>query len=149
MGLLDDVMKMATGAAGGAAPGAGGGASPDALMGLVGSLLQQQGGLGGLIGNLEKAGLGEAAQSWVGTGQNMPVSPDALIKALGGGSQIAQLAQSLGLDGQQASGMLAQFLPTIIDQMTPGGQLPSGQGGGAPDLMQIGLKMLQGLGRNS
>lgn len=148
MGLLDDVMKMAAGAAGGASPGAGGGASPDALMSLVGSLLQQQGGLGGLIGSLEKAGLGEAAQSWVGTGQNLPVSPDALVKALGGGGQLAQLAQGLGLNGQQAGGLLAQFLPSIIDQMTPGGQLPSGQGGGAPDLMQIGLKVLQGFGRN-
>lgn len=146
MGLLDDVMKMAAGAAGGSAPGAGG-ASPDALAGLVGSLLQQQGGLGGLIGNLEKAGLGDAAQSWVGTGQNLPVSPDALVKALGGGGQLAQLAQGLGLNGQQAGGLLAQFLPMIVDQMTPGGKLPSGEGG-APDLMQIGLKVLQGLGRN-
>jgi uncharacterized protein YidB (DUF937 family) len=141
MGILDSLLQSAAGAAGNA--GQGGGASPDALMGMVGSLLQQQGGLGGLLGTLEKAGLGDAAKSWVGTGENLPVSPDALVNALGGSGQLAQLAQGLGLDGAQASGLLAKALPMIIDQMTPGGQLPAAQGGQG-DLLQAGLKALQG-----
>jgi uncharacterized protein YidB (DUF937 family) len=142
MGLLDSLLQSAAGAAGKAGQGEGG-ASPDALMGMVGSLLQQQGGLGGLLGTLEKAGLGDAAKSWVGTGENLPVSPDALVNALGGSGQLAQLAQGLGLDGAQASGLLAKALPMIIDQMTPGGQLPAAQGGQG-DLLQAGLKALQG-----
>ncbi len=140
MGLLDSLLQSAAGAAGNAGQD---GASPDALMGMVGSLLQQQGGLGGLLGTLEKAGLGDAAKSWVGTGENLPVSPDALVNALGGSGQLAQLAQGLGLDGSQVSGLLAKALPMIIDQMTPGGQLPAEQGGQG-DLLQAGLKALQG-----
>lgn len=138
MSMLDDLMKGAMGALN---QGQGGGAgSPDALMNMVGSLLQQQGGIAGLVGALEKGGLGDVAQSWVGKGANMPVSADALTQALGSDS-IGQIAKQLGLDSGAASGMLAQALPGLVDKMTPDGALPQG-GQDAGDLLQAGLKAL-------
>lgn len=137
MSMLDDLLKGAVGAVGQGQGAAGG--SPDALMNMVGSLLQQQGGLAGLVGALEKGGLGDVAQSWVGKGANMPVSADALTQALGSDS-IGQIAKQLGLDSGAASGLLAQALPGLVDKMTPDGALPQGGGQDAGDLLQAGLK---------
>ena len=89
--------------------------------------LEGLGGLGGLIGALTQGGLGQAANSWVGTGQNMQVSPDEITQALGGGgagSILAQIAQQAGLSQGEAASGLSQVLPGIIDQLTPDGQLP-------------------------
>ena len=140
MSMLDDLLKGAMGAM---AQGQGGGAggSPDALMNMVGSLLQQQGGLSGLVGALEKGGLGDVAQSWVGKGANMPVSADALTQALGSDS-IGQIASQLGIDSGAAGNMLSQVLPGLVDKMTPDGALPQGGGADAGDLLQAGLKAL-------
>jgi uncharacterized protein YidB (DUF937 family) len=139
MSMLDDLLKVAVGALG---QGQGGGVgSPDALMGMVGSLQQQQGGIAGLVGALEKGGLGDAAQSWVGKGANMPVSADALTQALGSDS-IGRIASQLGMDSNAASGLLSQVLPGLVDKMTPDGALPQGGGQDAGDLLQAGLKAL-------
>ena len=140
MSMLEDLLKGAVGALGqGQGQQAAGGA--DALMGMLGPLLQQQGGLAGLLGTLEKGGLGDIAQSWVGKGANLPVSGEALQQALGGDA-IGQIAGQLGLDSGAASGMLAQVLPGLIDKMTPDGALPQGGGADAGDLLQAGLKAL-------
>jgi uncharacterized protein YidB (DUF937 family) len=114
MSMLDDLLKGAVGAL---SQGQGGGAgSPDALMGMVGSLLQQQ-------------------------GANMPVSADALTQALGPDS-IGQIASQLGIDSGAAGNMLSQVLPGLVDKMTPDGALPQGGGQDAGDLLQAGLKAL-------
>lgn len=119
MGLLDSVLGSAMGALQG---GGQGGAGGDVLMQVIGSLLQGQGGAGGAAG-----GLGDAAQSWVSTGPNLPVSADQLQSALGA-DRIDALAQQVGLPAGDLSSQLAQFLPQVVDQLTPGGQLPAGGG---------------------
>lgn len=84
------------------------------------------GGMGGLdqiIGQFTQAGLGQQAQSWIGTGQNMPISPDQLTQVFGQG-QIQQWAQQLGVGQQEAAGGLAAALPELINQLTPKGQVP-------------------------
>lgn len=133
MGLLDSLIGAATGgqqtanASGGAAGGALGGIDPQMLIGLVGTLITNAGGLSGLLAKLQQGGLADAVQSWVGTGANQSVSADALGGALGP-DLLSQLAQQMGGNQQQAAGTLADLLPTLIDQLTPQGQLPADNG---------------------
>jgi uncharacterized protein YidB (DUF937 family) len=74
----------------------------------------------------------------VSTGQNLPISPDQLMKVFGG-DQMQQMASSVGLDTSALGGQLSQMLPQMIDMMTPNGQLPAG---GAEDAMAMLSKML-------
>lgn len=134
MGLLDRV----TGALGGAG-GNGGGANP--LLGIVMQMLSnngQSGGLAGLAKAFQDKGMGDQMASWIGTGQNLPISPDQ-IKAVLGGGQLGQIASQLGMNEQQAAGGLADMLPQVIDKLTPNGQVPQEN-----DLMAQGLELLKG-----
>jgi uncharacterized protein YidB (DUF937 family) len=82
------------------------------------------GGLGGLLNKLEQGGLGEVAKSWVGSGQNQPVSPGQLGSSLGP-SIIKMLAQKSGLSEEELTKQLSQVLPGIVDKLTPNGRLPT------------------------
>jgi uncharacterized protein YidB (DUF937 family) len=132
MGLLDSVIGALGQAAGGAGGGAGAGQNA-ALLNAVMALLSEPGGggLGGLVGKLQQGGLGEAVNSWISTGENLPVSADALQGALGS-DLLGPLARQLGLGEGELAGGLAGLLPQVVDSLTPDGQLPSG--GGTPDL---------------
>ncbi|MEO7762300.1 MAG: YidB family protein [Casimicrobiaceae bacterium] len=103
--------------------GGGSGVGKMAFMALAFQLLQQSGGITGLIDKLRNSGLGQHADSWVGTGQNMPVSGDQLSNAIGP-DVLSQLAHKFGMTQNQASGGLAQLLPELVNQMTPQGQVP-------------------------
>jgi uncharacterized protein YidB (DUF937 family) len=131
MGLLDEMGKML----GGGAQGGGGGLD---IAALAQQLLTQQGGLQGLVQQLQKGGLGEAVASWVGTGQNLPVNADQIRQALGS-SQVNELAGKFGLDAQQLPALLAQHLPGLVDKLTPNGQIPAGN-----DLLAQGAGLLKG-----
>jgi uncharacterized protein YidB (DUF937 family) len=103
------------------ATGAGGNA---ALIGAVMTLVNQHGGISGLVQQFQSAGLGGVVQSWVGSGQNQSVDPGQLSQALGGSSgPLGQFAQQLGLDHGAASSLLAQMLPKVVDQLTPNGEV--------------------------
>lgn len=124
MGLLDQVLGGMTGGQQQA-----GGASP--LMGLLGGLLSGQspmaglaGGLPALLARFQGAGMGDIAQSWVGTGANQPVAPDQVHQALGD-QQIDAMAQQTGLPKQDLLSQLAQHLPMLVDRMTPNGHVPA------------------------
>lgn len=131
MGLLDSLVGAALGGEPGEqAQGTAGGIDPQMIMGIIGMLMNNAGGLSGLLSKLQQGGLGEAAQSWVGTGANQPVSPDALGGALGN-DLMNMVARQLGGSQQQAAGTLADLLPGLIDQLTPQGQLPADNGLGA------------------
>jgi uncharacterized protein YidB (DUF937 family) len=80
------------------------------------------GNLQGLVAQLQQGGLGPQVQSWLGNGQNLPVSADQLRSALGG-DQVKQLAQHFGVDPQAALSLLAQHLPGVVDQASPNGTL--------------------------
>jgi uncharacterized protein YidB (DUF937 family) len=103
--------------------------------------MQQNGGLAGLVEMFNNSGLSQQAASWVGTGDNLPVSADQISKVLGSGP-LAELAGKFGIDPQQVSGMLAQYLPEIVNQMTPQGRLPDNAVGG--DALSQGLNALTG-----
>jgi uncharacterized protein YidB (DUF937 family) len=82
------------------------------------------GGLGGLLNKLQQGGLGNVANSWVGSGQNQPVAPGQLGSALGP-SIIKMLAQKSGISEEEITQQLSQVLPGIVDKLTPSGRLPT------------------------
>ncbi len=116
MGLLDTLIGSLTGKA--AAPSG----EENPLLGALGGLLSGNGGVQGLLDKFTKSGHGDAAASWVGTGENQPISADQVHHALGA-DQINEVAAKLGIDTSKASSLLAQFLPKIIDKLTPSGQV--------------------------
>ena len=107
-------------------PGSGAGTQQqqNPLMLIALQLLQQNGGLQGMLSKFQQAGYGSQADSWVSTGQNMRISADALQQVLGQG-QLGQIAQQLGMSQGDAAGGLASMLPQMVDQMTPQGQVPA------------------------
>jgi uncharacterized protein YidB (DUF937 family) len=117
MGLLDDLKGMAGSMLGGAA-----GQSPIAKSVL--EMLGQGGGLAGLVQTFQQKGLGDIVHSWVGTGPNLPVSPQQVQQALG--PQVAQMAAQHGITTDAATKALSQILPGLVDHLTPGGQMPTG-----------------------
>ncbi len=124
---------------GGSGSGAGG-LELGALAALAGPILSslQGGGLQNILGKLQQGGLGDAAQSWVGTGDNQPVDPGALAQAVGP-EQVQALADHAGVSVEQAQQGLAQILPGAVNQLTPDGQVPEA---GASDAV---LSQLTGL----
>jgi uncharacterized protein YidB (DUF937 family) len=82
------------------------------------------GGLGGLLDKLQKGGLGNAANSWVGPGLNQPVSPGQLGSALGP-DIIKTIAQRSGLSEEEITKQSSQALPGLVDKLTPHGRLPT------------------------
>jgi uncharacterized protein YidB (DUF937 family) len=124
MGLLDSVLGGVLG--GGQQPQQGGGAG--ALLAILASMLanNQGGGAGGLAGlaeQFQRGGLGDVMNSWVGTGENLPVSPDQLGQVLGG-DVLGQLTQQTGMGQGDLLGQLSQLLPQLVDKATPNGQIP-------------------------
>jgi len=75
------------------------------------------------LDELQKVGLGDAANSWIGSGQNQPVSPKQLSPALGS-DIIKALAQRSGLS-EELTKQLSQILPGVVDKLTPAGRLPT------------------------
>ena len=82
------------------------------------------GGLGGLVNKLKQGGLGDVVNSWVGSGQNQPVSPGQLGSALGP-NIIKTLAQQSGISEEELTQQLSQALPGLVDKLTPNGRLPT------------------------
>ena len=116
MGILEQLLGQVLG------PTAGGTQRNQMLDMAMNFVQSYPGGLNGLIQQFTNAGYGQQARSWVSTGQNMPISPDELIKVLGHGN-VQSMGQGTGLNPQTASGGLAALLPVLIDQLTPKGQV--------------------------
>ncbi len=131
MSLFDDIAGKLTGGAGG-----GGGGLVPAVMEMLSS---RQGGLAGLAGAFQEKGLGDIVSSWIGTGQNMPVSADQIQQVLGN-EQIQAFAQKAGIPAETAGPQLAELLPGIVDKLTPDGHIPEGGG-----LMSAGAGFLRNL----
>jgi uncharacterized protein YidB (DUF937 family) len=147
MGLLDSVLGSVLGGGGqqgsnplmqmalqmlmhkgdGATGGAGGG-----LGGMLGGMLgggqsnvsaPNMGGLGGILDSFQKGGLGHIADSWVGKGENMPVTGDQVSQVFGQ-DKISEMASQLGMSHGEVTGGLAQILPQLVNHVTPNGQVP-------------------------
>ena len=108
----------------------GGGGLSDVLKGGLGGLLAGgaagsilSGGLGDLMKQLQQGGQSDAANSWVGKGQNKPIAPGDLANALGA-DQIDAIASQSGMSRNDLLQGLSQYLPDVIDHLTPDGRLP-------------------------
>lgn len=85
------------------------------------------GGLAGLVGQFQKAGLGDMMSSWISTGPNPPISAQQVSHVLGGDT-LAQFAKQAGLSHGDAGSALASLLPSMIDHLTPKGEVPPAAG---------------------
>jgi uncharacterized protein YidB (DUF937 family) len=157
MGLLDSILGQVLGGAQpqaqdgsigsiGSLGGMGGGLGDlGGLAGALGGLLAnngEQGGLGGLVSKFEQAGMGDVIGSWVGKGENAPISGGQLQDVLGS-DVISGIAQKLGINAATLLPMLATLLPTLIDQLTPKGQVPAEGIGNQDDLLASLSGLLQ------
>jgi uncharacterized protein YidB (DUF937 family) len=130
MGLLDDLAgKAITSFLG---------SSQNPLAHSALEMIQNQpGGLSGLVQQFQQKGLGDVVSSWVSTGQNLPITADQISHVLGS-QQVKDLAAKVGISPEQASSQLSALLPTIVDKLTPNGQV--GDSGG---LLTAALSMLK------
>lgn len=112
MGLFDALAKQAVGGL------LGGGRPADMLS----SLFQESGGLPGLMERFEQAGLKEVFASWVSLEENKPLGAEQMQQALGADA-ISGLAGRLGLDSGMLTPLMSQFLPQVIDRLTPKGRI--------------------------
>lgn len=136
-GALGGGISGTGGGAGGGIGGALGGAGAAALLAAVFQMLQRNGGLGGLLSQFQQAGYGRQADSWVSTGQNLPIDPDILSKVLGSG-QLDSIAQQIGLPSNRVAEEVSSALPQVVDRMTPRGSIPDD----GDDLVNRALEIL-------
>jgi len=121
---------------------------PSAIAGILHQVLAAQDGKGGggvadLVSRFQAAGLGQQAQSWVGTGANQPISGND-IEQVFSPQQVQDWAQQAGTTPDAMKAVLAQALPHVVDHMTPGGQIPSQSQ--TPDLSSLLGSLLGGAG---
>jgi uncharacterized protein YidB (DUF937 family) len=120
MGLLDDVMGMA-----GMASNAGAQSQHAGTLGMLLNYINspQVGGISGLQQMFQQKGLGGVVASWIGTGQNLPISVEQLQNVLHSDA-LQNIAAKTGMDPSQLAAVLSQMLPHVVDKLTPNGQVP-------------------------
>ena len=121
MGLFEQVSSALSGLTGKSKES--GGATAVLLPQLM-SMLSQPGTLDKVMAGFQSAGLGNVLQSWIGTGQNLPISADQVRSVLGDG-MIGDLAKRSGISEAETSQALTGLLPQVIDKLTPDGTVPS------------------------
>jgi uncharacterized protein YidB (DUF937 family) len=131
MGILDGIIK---GLGGRFFGGVEQGGMMEQVLGLINN--PQSGGLSGLVEQFTSKGMGGLVSSWIGTGENHPVSGEQIEQAFGN-DKIQEIAQKLGISGAEASGGLAALLPQVIDKLTPDGKVPES------DMLNQGLDFLK------
>lgn len=97
-------------------------------------LINQHGGIGGVLDKFKEGGLANEVASWVSTGENLPISAEQISAVLGDG-QIAQMAAKFGISPEVISSQIAENLPALVDKLTPNGELPDDNAGILGQLM--------------
>jgi uncharacterized protein YidB (DUF937 family) len=82
-----------------------------------------QGGLNAIVAKLQQAGFGDQVKSWIGTGENLPITADQLKQVLGS-DMVRQLAAKYNIPIDQVAEVLAHQLPVAVDRASPDGKLP-------------------------
>ncbi|MDP3609724.1 MAG: YidB family protein [Methylophilus sp.] len=90
-------------------------------------MLNQHGGLNGVLEKFKEGGLAEQAASWVGKGENLPITAEQIAGVLGNGT-LAEMAAKFGIDANSLSAQIAEHLPAIVDKLTPNGEVPAESG---------------------
>jgi uncharacterized protein YidB (DUF937 family) len=110
MGLLDGLLGGAVGAE---------------MVTVVNSLIQQHGGIQGVVTQLEQQGLGGVARSWIANGPNQAISPAQITQVFSNSGLLAELAAKTGMNPQDLASKLSTALPQVIDKLTPHGSIPT------------------------
>lgn len=98
--------------------------SPDDL----GEIFKQIFGGGGaqklpdVVKQFEEKGLRDEVDSWVRTGPNKPVSRRQ-IEDVFGQRELDEIARQRNIDRERLAEVLSRYIPKIIDELTPSGQL--------------------------
>ncbi len=119
---LTELLKMGADAIQGNSDDATTGLDVDSITNALGSLLGGENGLdlSSIVSNMTNGeGLSEVVGSWLGNGENMPISMDSITDLLGS-DKISEFASNLGLSEESAKGALSDALPNLIDQATSG-----------------------------
>jgi len=145
MGLMDDLQNSGLGSLLGGnsnTPNAAGAANSNPMLAAVLQMLQSHpGGLAALVQGFQSKGLGDVMSSWIGTGQNMPISSEQITNVLGT-DKVNSMAAQAGVPPAAAGRSLAALLPMLIDKLTPNGQVPH-----QSSLLEQGMSMLNSLGK--
>ncbi len=99
--------------------------------------VENQGGIEGLVKQFNSAGLSELIQSWISTGSNLPINAEQIVQVFSS-PVINELAAKINMNTAEASDMAAQYLPKLVDKLTPEGVIPK-----ELDLMSAGMDMLK------
>lgn len=118
--------------------GASQGQNSSVISDVLGSLLKSQGGMEGIFNQLQKGGLGELLESWIGTGNNQPMGSEQVTEVFGE-ETISDVARQAGVDSSQAQDILSQVLPNLIDMLTPNGR----EGGVSTDVLSRAAQQAQ------
>lgn len=107
---------------------------------LIQVLLQSQGGIEGIIKRFQESGLEEILKSWISTDEkNQPISANQVVEVVGQ-ENMSQAAEKVGVSELDASNVLAEYLPKMVDMLTPNGQLPDLNNLNVNDLMAQAAK---------
>ena len=126
------------GAANDSSPLGGKGAMLAMLLPLAMQWVQRNGGIGAVLERFQQQGHGQQVASWISTGENQPVSAEAVGDVMGM-DELSRLSQQLGVSNDQVASGLAHILPNVVNHLTPGGQMPQD----ADDLLGSGLAAVQ------
>jgi uncharacterized protein YidB (DUF937 family) len=112
MGIQDTLTKL------------GGQKGQEAGMAAIQKLVSASGGLQGITSKLNSTGMGKQVQSWIGHGDNQPISGSDVKQCVDPGA-LSQVAQQAGMTPDEASNHVAEVLPQMVDQATPQGKMPA------------------------
>lgn len=93
-----------------------------------------------MVDKFKQSGLGDLAASWIGTGENKSITPDQVTEVLGK-DKVAALAQQAGIPESEGATVLSKVLPSMVDKMTPEGEIPE-----PSKLGTLGKVLLGGIG---
>lgn len=119
MGLFDNVAGAVLGKVGG---------NQGNLVQLAMEMFNQYGGMTGILEKFNASGFAEQAASWVAKGDNLPISASQIVSALGAGT-IAEMATKLDMSADELSSQIAQYLPKVVDKLTPDGVVSNNSAG--------------------
>jgi uncharacterized protein YidB (DUF937 family) len=112
MGFLDDITAKL-----------GGQNGEEGGLASLQRMFASNGGLSGMTSKLSNSGMGKQVQSWIGTGENQPVSGQQMQQAMDP-NELHSMAEQAGMSDEEASEQLAQAVPQMVNQATPEGQIP-------------------------
>lgn len=98
------------------------------LVQLAMEMFNQYGGLTGILEKFNASGFAEHAASWVAKGDNLPLFAEQIVSALGAGT-INEMAAKLNMTAEELSSQISQYLPKVVDKLTPDGVVSNNASG--------------------